>query len=227
MFYFRCRPLKGSRAAHTGNTSAHVGGSEQHNEQHMHSSDFPGTELQLDQPGSISIGGLPKWCGRRWTSMGLKIPRAGLMALMWPHTLWCVWFYVSQWKPSNDRCKRGRTPHQDYSSSLTHFTKAVIRAKEKRRHPRHVEKRERQGRDEDTQEGEMKVDADCSSVATRFFLSPPPLCQFPLCALIRGAVTINKPWWWFPMRAVNNCKARAHMKQTAVCVVSTPGRPTA
>ena len=63
-------------------------------------SDFPGREHQLNQAGSISIGGLPKWCGCHRTSvMGLKITPADPEALMWPRTLWCVWFYVSPMKP--------------------------------------------------------------------------------------------------------------------------------
>lgn len=63
-------------------------------------SDFPGREHQLNQAGSISISGLPKWCScHRVSMMGLKITSADPGALMWPCTLWRVWFYVSPMKP--------------------------------------------------------------------------------------------------------------------------------
>lgn len=56
-------------------------------------------------------------------------------------------FYASPMNPSNCRCKRSRTPHQNYLGSLTQFAEAVIRAKESGWHPRHVEKKNEIGQD--------------------------------------------------------------------------------
>lgn len=167
-------------------------------------SDFPGREHQLNQAGSISIGGLPKWCGCHRTSvMGLKITPSD------PGGLWCghvpsgeSGFMCPQWNPSNYRCKHSRTPYQNYFSSLTQFTKAVIRAKENGRHPRHVEKKKgetgqkkwRNRRKKEEEWGQWQLIRRPQAI---FLLLPP---SFSLCPWIKGLVDINKgsdddfPW---------------------------------
>jgi len=53
----------------------------------------PAKSTSFNQAGSISISGLPKWCGcHRTSAMGLRITSADPAAVMWSRTLWCVWF---------------------------------------------------------------------------------------------------------------------------------------
>lgn len=151
-------------------------------------SDFPGREHQLNQAGSISIGGLPKWCGCHRTSvMGLKITPADPEALMWPRTLWCVWFYVSPMKP----IKLQMQTQPDPSSKLfrladTVYTKAVIRAKENGRHPRHAEEKRDRAKNEETELRKRRVDSDSSSAGNKPFFfrslcSPPSVVISSTC----------------------------------------------
>lgn len=137
-----------------------------------------------------------------------------------------------QWKPSNYRCKRSRTPHQNYFSSLTQFTKAVIRAKENGRHPRHAEKKRDKGkkwrkRRENEQGGQWQLISGPQAI---LFIFAPSLQHF---LYIHGSKDWGTKIKTLTMISHESCKqvhstrsCEAMAKQLCASA-GTPGWPTA